>query len=320
MRPDSKVFVAGHRGLMGSALVRRLQQAGYQNLLLRTRAELNLTDATAVTRFFEAEQPEYVFMAAAHVGGILANSTYPVQFIRDNLAIEVNLIEACHRHGVQKLLFPGSSCIYPKHAPQPIKEEYLLTGLLEPTNEAYAIAKIAGIKMCSAYNRQYGTDYLCVMPTNLYGPNDQYDLQNSHVLPALIRKMHEAKQANQPEVVVWGSGSPRREFLHSDDLADACVFLMEKHGAADVGELINIGAGTDMTIAELAQLVADVAGYQGRLVFDTTKPDGSPQKLLDVSRMTSLGWNGRIGLREGIASTYRDYQQTSDQRGNFQPS
>lgn len=299
--------MAGHTGLVGSAITRRLRSAGYQNLLFRTHAELDLRNQQAVNNYFDQTQPEYVFLAAGRVGGIHANSTYPAQFIYDNLAMEINVIQACRAHGVKKLLFPGSSCIYPKLAPQPIREAHLLTGPLEPTNDAYAIAKIAGIKMCSAYNQQYGTDYICVMPTNLYGPNDHYDLQNSHVLPALIRKIHEAKEAGRPEVVVWGSGKPRREFLYSDDLADACVFLMENFSATDIGELINIGAGSDMSIAELAQLVCDIIGYRGALVFDTSKPDGTPQKLLDVSRLTALGWQCRTGLREGIASTYQDF-------------
>ena len=307
MDRNTPIFVAGHRGLVGSALVRRLKSGGYRNIVVKTRAELDLTNQAAVAAFFSAARPEYVFMAAGRVGGIHANSTYPAEFIHENLAMEVNVISACHRHAVRKLLFPGSSCIYPRHAAQPIKEEYLLTGLLEPTNEAYAIAKIAGIKMCAAYNRQYGTDYLCVMPTNLYGPEDHYDLANSHVLPALIRKMHEARIAGQREVVVWGSGKPRREFLHSDDLADACVFLMERYSAAQVGELVNIGAGRDITIAELAALIADVVGFKGEVVLDTSKPDGTPQKLLDVSRLASLGWHSRIGLREGIASVCADF-------------
>jgi len=307
MQRESRIFVAGHRGLVGSAIVRRLQNAGYNKLLLKAHAELDLADQSAVMRFFRETQPEYVFLCAGKVGGIHANSTYPAQFIHDNLAMEINVIEACRQHDIKKLMFPGSSCIYPKFAPQPMKEEHLLTGLLEPTNEPYAIAKIAGIKMCAAYNRQYGTDYICVMPTNLYGPGDNYDLANSHVLPALIRKMHEAKIAGSPEVVVWGTGTPRREFLHSDDLADACVFLMEQRSAADIGELVNIGAGTDTSIADLARLVAGVVGYKGNLAFDTSKPDGTPQKLLDVSRLTSLGWQRKIGLREGIASTYQDF-------------
>jgi len=307
MLRDSRIFVAGHRGLVGSAIVRRLHGAGYNNLLVRTHAELDLIDRQAVMTFFKQNQPEYVFLSAARVGGIHANATYPAQFIHDNLAMEINVIEACHQHGVKKLLFPGSSCIYPKFAPQPMKEEYLLTGLLEPTNEPYAIAKIAGIKMCAAYNRQYGTDYLCVMPTNLYGPGDNYDLANSHVLPALIRKMHEAKLAGSPEVVVWGTGTPRREFLHSDDLADACVFLMERRSAAEIGELVNIGAGVDISISELARLVAKIVGYSGKLVFDTSKPNGTPQKLLDVTHMAKLGWQARIGLDDGIASVYSAY-------------
>lgn len=307
MDKNSRIFVAGHRGLVGSALVRRLQAGGYDDLALRSRSELDLTNQSAVETFFRDIRPDYVFMAAGRVGGIHANSTYPAEFITQNLAMEINVISACHRHGVKKLLFPGSSCIYPRHAPQPMREEHLLTGLLEPTNEPYAIAKIAGIKMCAAYNRQYGTDYLCVMPTNLYGPEDNYDLQDSHVLPALIRKMHEAKAVASPEVVVWGSGKPRREFLHSDDLADACVFLMERHGAAQVGELVNIGAGQDISIAELAVLIADVVGYNGKIIFDPSKPDGTPQKLLDVARIASLGWQNRVGLREGISAVYAGF-------------
>mgnify|MGYP001605028858 CR=1 FL=1 len=301
MHQDSRIFVAGHRGLLGSALVRRLRAGGYQNLLLKTHAELDLTDAAAVRDFFASTRPEYVFLAAGRVGGILANSTFPAEFIYENLAIELNVIESSRLFMVGKLLFPGSSCIYPKLAPQPLKEDYLLSGPLEPSNEPYAIAKIAGIRLCNAYNRQYGTDYLCVMPTNLYGPEDHYDAQNSPVLPALIRKMHEAKEAGLREVVVWGSGLPRREFLHSDDLADACVFLMERCSAADVGDLINVGTGKDTSIASLAQLIADISGFEGKLVFDTSKPDGTPQKLLDISRLRALGWQPRIGLREGIA-------------------
>jgi len=307
MDRSSRIFVAGHLGLVGSALVRRLRAGGYQALILKSRGELDLTNQAAVDGFFREARPDYVFMAAGRVGGIHANSTYPAEFIQQNLAMEVNVISACHRHSVKKLLFPGSSCIYPRLAPQPIKEEFLLTGLLEPTNEAYAIAKIAGIKMCSAYNQQYDTDYLCVMPTNLYGPGDHYDLQNSHVLPALIRKMHEARLAAAPEVVVWGSGKPRREFLHSDDLADACVFLMERHSADEVGELVNIGAGQDITIAELATLIGDVVGFKGKIVFDASKPDGTPRKLLDVSRLASLGWRQKIGLREGITLVYAEF-------------
>ena len=280
---------------------------GYAQIITRTHAELDLTSQAAVAAFFREYKPEYVFMAAGRVGGIHANSTYPAEFIHANLAMEVNVISACHQHGVKKLLFPGSSCIYPRHAPQPIKEEYLLTGLLEPTNEPYAIAKIAGIKMCAAYNRQYGTNYLCVMPTNLYGPGDNYDLQNSHVLPALIRKMHEAKVRGDKNVIIWGTGNPRREFLHSDDLADACVFLMENFDAARIGELVNIGAGSDIPIKDLARIIADVVGFAGELVFDTAKPDGTPQKLLDVSRMAGFGWQPKIAFRDGIASTYRQF-------------
>jgi GDP-L-fucose synthase len=287
--------------------MRRLTNGGYTNLLTRTHAELNLGDAGAVDAFFAAERPDHVFLAAAKVGGIQANASFPAEFIRDNLAIELNVIEASRRHNVKKLLFLGSSCIYPKHAPQPMKEEHLLTGLLEPTNEPYAIAKIAGLKMCAAYNKQYGTDFLCVMPTNLYGQGDNYDLQNSHVLPALIRKVHEAKARGAAEVEVWGSGTPRREFLASDDLADACVFLMEKHRAAEIGEFVNIGTGEDLTIRELAELVVKVVGYNGRLRLDPTKPDGTPRKLLDVSRMTALGWKARIALADGVAAAYRDY-------------
>ena len=285
MKPDSRIYVAGHRGLVGSAIVRRLQAGGYRNLITRTHAELDLTHQQAVNRFFENERPEYVFIAAARVGGIYANNTYPAEFVYQNLMIESNIIHAAWRNQAQKLLFLGSSCIYPKHAPQPMKEEHLLTGHLEPTNEAYAIAKIAGIKMCAAYNRQYGTNYLSVMPTNLYGPGDNYDPKNSHVLPALIRRMHEAKTQQQPEVVIWGTGSPRREFLYSDDLADACVFLMERYNAADLGEFVNIGVGREITIRELAELVAEVVGFGGRLTFDSSKPDGTPRKLLDVSRL-----------------------------------
>jgi GDP-L-fucose synthase len=284
-----------------------LAQGGYANVVTRTHAELNLGDAAAVDAFFDRERPDHVFLAAAKVGGIQANATFPAEFIRDNLAIELNVIEASRRHNVKKLLFLGSSCIYPKHAPQPMKEEHLLTGLLEPTNEPYAIAKIAGLKMCAAYNRQYGTDFLCVMPTNLFGQGDNYDLQNSHVLPALIRKVHEAKVRGAAEVEVWGSGTPRREFLASDDLADACVFLMEKFRAAEIGEFVNIGTGEDLTIRELAELVVKVVGYSGRLRLDPTKPDGTPRKLLDVSRMTALGWKARIALADGVAAAYRDY-------------
>ncbi len=310
MNKEDKIYVAGHHGLVGSAIMRRLQTGGYQNIITRTHAELDLTNQRAVDAFFREQRPEYVFLAAARVGGIQANNTYPADFIRENLQIQANVIHASYEYDVKKLLFLGSSCIYPKHAPQPMKEEDLLTGKLEPTNEPYAIAKIAGIKMCAAYNWQYGTNFLCVMPTNLYGPGDNYDLQNSHVLPALIRKMHEAKTNGQSEVSVWGSGSPRREFLYSDDLADACVFLMEKYDAADLGELINIGVGADNTVRELAEMVKEVIGFEGRLVFDTTKPDGTPRKLLDVTRLDSLGWKAKTPLPDGVKMAYEDYLKT----------
>jgi GDP-L-fucose synthase len=302
MRPSSKIFVAGHRGLVGSAIVRRLQQLGYTNLLLRTRAETDLTSAAAVNAFFEEQRPEYVFLAAAKVGGILANSTYPADFLRDNLVIQLNVIEAARRYGAAKLEFLGSSCIYPKYAPQPMKEECLLTGALEPTNEWYAIAKIAGIKLCQAYRRQYGFNAISLMPTNLYGPGDNFDLNHSHVLPALIRKFHEAKAERRPEVVVWGTGQPRREFLHVDDLASAAVFLMENYNEP---EIINVGSGDDTTIADLAALVQRIVGFTGSLVFDSSKPDGTPRKLLDISRLNALGWRPAIDLESGVASTYK---------------
>jgi GDP-L-fucose synthase len=301
------VYVAGHRGLVGAALMRRLQAGGYRHLIVRTHAELDLTNQAAVEEFFARERPQSVFLAAARVGGIRANDTHRAEFIYQNLMIAANVIDAAHRHGVRKLLFLGSSCIYPRHCPQPMKEEHLLTGALEPTNEPYAVAKIAGIKLCAAYNRQHGTNFLCVMPTNLYGPGDNYDLENSHVLPALIRKMHEAGERGTAEVTVWGTGTPRREFLYSDDLADACVFLMERYDAADIGEFINIGTGEDLTIRELAVLVQEMVGFRGRLVFDPDRPDGAPRKLLDVSRLATLGWRARTPLREGIALAYRDF-------------
>ena len=307
MRPNSSIFVAGHRGLAGSAIIRRLKAGGYHNLITRTHAELDLTQQEDVNRFFESVQPEFVYIAAGRVGGIYANNTYPAEFIYQNLMIESNVIHAAFCNQVQKLLFLGSSCIYPRNAPQPMKEEYLLTGYLEPTNEAYAIAKIAGIKMCAAYNRQYGTNYLSVMPTNLYGLGDNYDPKNSHVLPALIRRMHEAKTQHQAEVVIWGSGSPWREFLFSSDLADACVFLMERCNAADLGEFVNIGFGQEITIRKLAELVAEVVGFNGKLTFDTSKPDGTPRKLLDITRMKALGWEAQTGFREGIQQAYDDF-------------
>lgn len=301
MQRTSAIYIAGHRGLVGSAVSRRLQAAGYMNLVTRTHGQLELRNPDAVDRFFEAERPAYVFLAAAHVGGIHANDTHPAEFIRDNLQIQVNVIDAAQRYGCAKLLFLGSSCIYPKHAPQPIKEEYLLSGPLEPTNQWYAVAKIAGIKMCEAYRRQYGFNAISLMPTNLYGPGDNFDLQNSHVLPALLRKFHEAKAADEPAVTVWGTGTPRREFLHVDDLADAAVFLMSTYDGED---FVNVGCGEDLSIAELAGLVRDVVGYKGRIVYDESKPDGTPRKLLDVSRLTALGWTPQIGLRDGIAQTY----------------
>ena len=307
MNKSDKIYVAGHRGLVGSALMRRLERGGYRNLVSRPHSELDLTNQAAVEAFFAREKPRHVFLAAGRVGGITANATYPARFIYDNLAIEVNVIDASHRHGVDKLLFLGSSCIYPKLAPQPMKEEYLLTGTLEPTNEPYAIAKIAGLKMCAAYNREHGTQYLCVMPTNLYGPGDNFDPETSHVLPALIRKVHEAKERDSQEIVLWGSGEPLREFLHSDDLADACVHLMERHCAADLGEFVNIGAGREISIRELAMLIAEIAGYRGRLVYDSSKPDGTPRKLLDSSRLSALGWNARIALRDGITAVFAEY-------------
>ena len=301
MTPDSKIFVAGHRGMVGSAIVRALASQGFTQILTRPRAELDLLNRSAVRAFFEKERPEFVIDAAARVGGIVANSEKPVEFLLENLTLQNNLIEAAADFGCAKLLFLGSSCIYPKLAPQPIREDALLTGLLEPTNDAYAIAKIAGIKLCQAYAREYGKNFLSAMPTNLYGPHDNFDLHTSHVLPALIRKIHEAKKSGAPEVLVWGTGTPRREFLHADDLADACVFLLKNY---DSPELINIGSGTDVTIRELAELVCEVLGYDGTLAFDPTKPDGTPRKLMDSSRLFSLGWKPKISLREGIAHAH----------------
>ena len=297
MEQNAKIYVAGHRGLVGSAIVRLLKERGFTNLIVRTHAELELADQLGAKGFFEKEKPDYVFLAAAKVGGIYANNTYPAEFIYQNLAVQNNVIHFSYQNGVKKLCFLGSSCIYPKLAPQPMKEEYLLDGKLEPTNEPYAIAKIAGIEMAKSYNRQYGTNYISVMPTNLYGPNDNFDLQNSHVLPALIRKFVEAKQHNSPSVVLWGSGKPRREFLYVDDMADACIFLMNNY---DGKEFVNIGTGEDVTILEVANLIKDIVGYKGALEFDSTKPDGSPRKLLDVSKIHSLGWKAKYSLQDGL--------------------
>ena len=307
MNYDSKIYIPGHRGMAGSAIHRNLGAKGYNNLITRTHNDLDLTNQQAVNNFFETERPEYVFLAAAKVGGILANSTYPAEFIYVNLMIEANVIHAAYTNGVKKLLFLGSSCIYPGLAPQPLKEEYLLTGELEVTNEAYAVAKIAGIRMCKHYNQQYGTNFISVMPTNLYGPGDNYDLETSHVMAALIRKFHEAMMNDETEVVVWGTGAPRREFLHVDDMADACVYLMENYNAQDIGEFVNIGLGKDVTIKELAELIGEIVGYSEKIVYDTTKPDGTPQKLLDVSRLHGLGWEARISLRDGIKQAYEWY-------------
>ena len=312
---DAKIFVAGHKGLVGSAIVRGFRAAGCSNLLLRTRDELDLLNQSAVRLFFEQEQPEIVILAAAKVGGILANSLYPGEFIYENLMIQSNIIDSSKRIGVKRLLFLGSSCIYPKLAPQPLKEEYLLTGPLEPTNDAYAVAKIAGIKMCESYNRQFGTSYLSVMPTNLYGPGDNFDLENSHVLPALIRKFHEAKKSSAPNVTVWGTGTPRREFLYVDDMADGCLHLLgfENEKYKKLIEslepcLLNIGMGKDLSIGELAGLIKEIVGFEGGVVFDTGKPDGTPQKLLDISRMDELGWKAKTSLQEGIQRTYEFYK------------
>ena len=301
MEKKDKIFVAGHRGMVGSAIVRKLQQEGFDNLVLRTSAELDLRSQESVDVFFKEYKPDYVFLAAAKVGGIVANNTYRADFLYDNLMIQNNVIHASYKHSVTKLLFLGSSCIYPKFAEQPIKEEYLLTGTLEQTNEPYAIAKIAGLKLCEAYRSQYGSNFISAMPTNLYGPNDNYDLQNSHVLPALLRKMIVAKRTQQPAVEIWGSGTPCREFLHVDDLADACFFLMQEY---DGTEWMNIGVGEDVSIKELAELIKDIVGYEGELQFNTSKPDGTPRKLLDVSKLQNRGWKAKIGLREGIQNVY----------------
>ena len=306
MHPNGKIYVAGHRGMVGSAILRRLETLGYSTLVFRSHAELDLTNQDQVSRFFEQEKPDYVFLAAAKVGGIHANNTFRADFIYQNLMLEANIIHQAYLNGVKKLLFLGSSCIYPKECPQPIQESALLTGLLEPTNEPYAIAKIAGIKLCESYNRQYGTRFISAMPTNLYGPNDNYDLNNSHVLPALIRKFHEAKLNQAPSVEIWGTGRPRREFLYVEDLAEALVFLMQHY---DGDEIVNVGTGTDLTISELAALVKEIVGFTGALTFNTDKPDGTMVKRLDVSKLAHLGWQAHTSLRDGIAKAYADYQQ-----------
>jgi GDP-L-fucose synthase len=304
MQQHEKIYIAGHRGMVGSAIHRKLLSKGFTNFVFRTSQELDLRDQQSVRQFFDNEKPEYVFLAAAKVGGIIANDTYRAEFLYDNLLIEANIIDSAHRSGVQKLMFLGSSCIYPKLAPQPMKEEYLLTGLLEPTNEPYAIAKIAGIKLCDAYRSQYGCNYISVMPTNLYGPNDNYHPQNSHVLPAMIRRFHEAKLRGDSAVTIWGTGSPRREFLHADDLADACCFLMQQYNEPG---LVNIGVGEDVTILELAQMVRRIVGFEGEILHDITKPDGTPRKLMDVSKLHRMGWSASIDLEEGIKGVYKEF-------------
>lgn len=309
MNKDSKIFIAGHRGLVGSSIVRTLEERGFTNLILKTRQELDLLDQHAVAAFFEQEKPEYVFLAAAKVGGIMANKTHPAEFIYDNLVIQTNIIQSAHIHKVKKLLFLGSSCIYPKLCPQPIKEEYLLTGELEPSNKAYALAKIAGIFMCQSYNEQYGTNFISLMPTNLYGPNDNFDLAGAHVLPAMIRKFHEAKLKNEPSITMWGTGSAKREFLHVDDLAEASLFLMENYNDSAI---INVGTGEDVSIKELAKKTKSMIGYEGEIIWDTTKPDGTPRKLLDVSKLHTLGWEHSTPLDLGIMSTYEWFKKNYD--------
>jgi GDP-L-fucose synthase len=309
LEKESKIYVAGHRGMVGSAIVRKLISLGYTNLLTRTSSELDLRNQQQVTDFFEVEKPEYVFLAAAKVGGIVANNTYRADFLYENLAIQNNIIHGSYLNKVKKLMFLGSSCIYPKLAPQPLKESYLLSGYLEQTNEPYAIAKIAGIKMCEAYRAQYGCNFISVMPTNLYGTNDNYDLVNSHVLPAMIRKFHEAKEKDASEMTLWGTGSPMREFLHADDLAEACLFLMENYNES---ELVNIGTGEDVTIKNLADLVKQIIGFQGEIVWDTSKPDGTPRKLMDVSKLHGLGWHHKIALEDGIKLAYQDFLKLTD--------
>ena len=314
MEKDAIIYIAGHRGMVGGAILRHLQEQGYTRLLTRKSSDLDLRHQDSVLRFFEEERPAYVFLAAAKVGGIMANNTYRAEFLYDNLMIEANIIEASYRSGVKKLMFLGSSCIYPKLAPQPLREDYLLTGPLEATNEPYAIAKIAGIKLCEAYRDQYGCNFISVMPTNLYGKGDNYDLEKSHVLPALIRKFHEAKVTGAPEVTIWGTGTPKREFLYADDLAEACIFLMDTY---DGKELVNIGTGEDLTIKELAELVGEVVGYHGALRLDTSKPDGTPRKLMDVSKLHALGWKHKIGLTDGIHRSYEDFLQHEQKLTNI---
>lgn len=309
MNKDARIYVAGHRGLVGSAIVRALEKAGYRNLIVRARAELDLRDQRSVRAFFEKERPKYVFLAAAKVGGILANKTYPADFIRENLAVKLNVLEATHASGVKKLLYLGSSCIYPKHAPQPIAEEALLSGPLEETNKAYAIAKIAGIIMCQSFNAQYGTNYIAAMPTNLYGPNDNYDLETSHVLPALLRRFHEAKENKAPSVTLWGTGNAKREFLYVDDLANACLFLMDNYDESDV---INVGTGEDLSIKELAEQIRRIVGYEGDILWDASKPDGTPRKLLDVSKLHALGWRHAVSLEEGLTKAYEWFRASSN--------
>jgi GDP-L-fucose synthase len=306
MQPTDKIYIAGHRGMVGSAILRKLQKEGFKHLITRTSSELDLKDQVKVRDFFEAERPDHIFLAAAKVGGIMANNTYRAEFLYDNLMIQSNVIDSAYRTGARKLMFLGSSCIYPKLAPQPLKEEYLLTGPLEPTNEPYAIAKITGIEMCDAYRAQYGCNFISVMPTNLYGPNDNYDLNNSHVLPALIRRFHEAKVNNAPAVTLWGTGTPKREFLHADDVADACFFLMQNYNEPG---LVNVGVGEDLEIRELAALIKKIVGYTGEIKYDATKPDGTPRKIMDVSKLHGLGWKAAIGLEEGIRGVYEEYRK-----------
>lgn len=307
MKKNDKIYIAGHRGLVGSAIKREFEEQGFTGILVKTHRELDLTDSAAVAEFFEKEKPQYVILAAAKVGGILGNNTYPVEFFTENMKIQLNVIENSFKNNVKKLLFLGSSCIYPKNASQPMKEEYLLSSKLEKTNEMYALAKISGLKLCSAYNREYGTDYISVMPCNLYGLNDNYDLKNAHVLPMLVRRFHEAKVNNQSEVVVWGTGMPKREFMYAGDLAKAVVFLLENKSASEIGEFINIGTGEEITILELAELIKEVVGFKGRIVFDTSKPDGTMRKLMDVSRINNLGWHAQTSLKDGIKLVYEDF-------------